>query len=707
VSSVGPTSGLASSGALLDIRGANFPPPDQLPLLCSVGGSTTAATWISPGALQCRVPPQASGADAAAPISLVLNGGAPSQVATFAYVQALPGSGPQFGGIAGLATGASWATLLGGAACAAAGVVLFMRRRPAGKPGALAEPPSLLDSHSTYGHGGGSAADSDGDAADGALAEGQAQLKCLRGAAFAAALALGGVVLTAGGISGVVLMRSAAGAIEDGSAPSMVELVAANPTALSLRFAAPPAPAPPMVSYELQMTTDQSVTYLAVYAGSEAAYDMQALLPSTAYGFRGRYVVNGLPTAWGATVSYSTLAATAPLAPAGLYPFATSVDSLSFAWDPAPPQGSAVTSYAVEQRESRLGKLQQAVRRYTMAPEARTHVAEGLTTDTLYSFTVTAVSAAGTGPPSVPFELSTNTADAAAPLVSTPPTVQSATPTTLTVLLGTSSSPSNNAAVLGNQLEALGDSGDYVLLYSGLEPVVVVQQLAASTTYEMRCRAINSIGAGDVSPIAPLLTADPSVPGQVSGLVQTAIYVDRALLRWSVPVSEGAPVLRYELQIGPEAAGVTLTAETNELLIPDLPPNAVTAVLVRAVNSVGASLPSLQRLVYTSNPAGQCTNPTDAETFNKGLPTFQDDLGACCAPCLGGQACFSNCFRDLHPYGAPCMECFAANCQCSGIQCLGQCIGGPSPGCDACVIEKCSGPFEECSGIPEAFEPGG
>ena len=462
-----------------------------------------------------------------------------------------------------------------------------------------------------------------------------------------------------------------------------------------------------MMSYELQMTTDQSRTYLAVYAGSEAAYEMQALLPSTAYGFRGRYVVNGLPTAWGATVSYTTLAPTAPLAPTGLYPFATSVDSLSFAWDPAPPEGSVVTSYDVEQRESRLGTLQQAVRRYAVAPEARTHVAQGLTAETLYSFTVAAVNAAGTGPPSAPFELSTNTADAAAPAVSTAPTVQSATPTTLTVSLGTSRSPSNNAAVLGNQLEALSDSGGYVLLYSGLEPVAVVQQLAASTTYEMRCRAINSVGTGALSPVAPLLTADPSVPGQVSGLVQTAIYVDRALLRWFVPESEGAPVLRYELQIGPAAAGVTLQSETNELLIPDLATGAVTAVLVLAVNSVGPSLPSLQRLVYTSHPAGQCTNPTDAETFNRGLPTFQDDLGACCAPCLGGQACFSNCFRKLHPYGVPCLDCFAANCQCSGIQCLGQCIGGPSHGCDACVIEKCSVPFEQCSGIPEAFEPGG
>eukprot|EP01051_Picozoa_sp_SAG22_P003053 SAG22_NODE_143_length_17909_cov_34.254969_19_plen_257_part_00 len=133
----------------------------------------------------------------------------------------------------------------------------------------------------------------------------------------------------------------------------------------------------------------------------------------------------------------------------------------------------------------------------------------------------------------------------------------------------------------------------------------------------------------------------------------------------------------------------------------------VYAVRVRAKNIVGYgpwTAPATN--VYTFKD-GECANDADAAIWNTNQASFSADMATCCGGCLGGRACFVDCWQDLLGYSPACAGCWGDTCACSTVYCLVPCLIGNQIECDACVIENCNPTTEACTGVPGDWIPSG
>ena len=94
---------------------------------------------------------------------------------------------------------------------------------------------------------------------------------------------------------------------------------------------------------------------------------------------------------------------------------------------------------------------------------------------------------------------------------------------------------------------------------------------------------------------------------------------------------------------------------------------------------------------------GACTNDADQQIIAS--KDVEAEVQQCAEENFGAEPGTKNCIKDSTGLSDPCVACFDDTVQCSVNNCIGDCIGGQSPACDACVDAKCMPAFQACSGL--------
>ena len=307
----------------------------------------------------------------------------------------------------------------------------------------------------------------------------------------------------------------------------------------------------------------------------------------------------------------SATPATVPGAPTGLIATAGNAQ-VALTWTaPASNGGSAITGYTVTASPG-AGRARSASLGCTVT---------GLTNGTLYSFTVTATNAVGTGPPSASAS-ATPQAPPPPPTVPGAPTGLTATPGNAQVTLAWTAPASNGGSAITGYT-VTGSPGRDVLL---VEPRLHGHGLTNGTLYSFTVTATNAVGTGlasgaaSATPTAP--PPPPTVPGAPTGLTATAGNAQVALA-WTAPASNGGSAITgYKVYrsttTGTETLLTTLgvvTSYTNTGLT-----NGTTYFYkVTAVNAVGESARSGEASAKPVTVPSAPRNVTATRSATKGV----------------------------------------------------------------------------------------
>ncbi len=252
---------------------------------------------------------------------------------------------------------------------------------------------------------------------------------------------------------------------------------------------------------------------------------------------------------------------------------------VSLSWA-APTDGSAPTGYTVTPY-SGAGTLMSPVH---VGPGQTSTTVTGLTNGTSYTFTVTATSAAGTGP------AATSKAVTPAAVPDAPAGLVAVAGNALVTLTWTA--PSGNGSAL---------TGYTVTPYVGttpLAPVAVaagetsatVTELTNGTTYTFTVTATNAVGTGPAATSSPVTPAGGSgVPDAPGALTATAGDA-QVVLAWTAPADNGSPLTAYTVTPydGPVAlAAITVPASQTSTTVTGLTNGTTYRFTVTATNAVG------------------------------------------------------------------------------------------------------------------------
>ncbi|SFN39391.1 beta strand repeat-containing protein [Mycetocola miduiensis] len=334
------------------------------------------------------------------------------------------------------------------------------------------------------------------------------------------------------------------------------------------------------VGYSFQYT--QQGTATGPYAVSSGA-----LPPGLTLSDSG--LISGVPTAAGtfgfsvtqqtsvntasANDSITIAARSVPSAPTGASASIASTTSIALAWAaPASSGDDPVTSYAI----SWAGGSSTAT--------GLSATITGLTTGTAYSFSVAAVSAAGTGAATV-----ANTVTPAGRPGA--PTITSATPGNGQQTLVWSPAADNGSAVTQYLVESTTDSGTWSLAAATQGGVsAVVTGPTDGTVVWFRVTAINGLGAGSPSSSMPLrFAAQPGAP------VVSATPADGSVsVSWTAAEPNGSPVSSYSVSVSLDGTVVREASSTTptSTVLTGLTNGTAYQVTVAATNGIGATTSS-------------------------------------------------------------------------------------------------------------------
>jgi chitodextrinase len=359
----------------------------------------------------------------------------------------------------------------------------------------------------------------------------------------------------------------------------------------------------------------QTVTANAAFT-SGATYDSSKWTSPTGGGGPSNLaVVDTLPASpVTGTVYILTGDKTAPTAPTGLT--ATPGDTtVGLSWSAA-ADNVAVANYRVY----RGGVL-------AASPPGTSYTDFGLTDGTQYSYTVSAVDAAGN-------ESARSTAVTATPTGGTPDTTAPTVPGTPTATAGNAqatvsfTAATDNVAVTGYRVYYSAD-GYATAVATGSASPITVTSLTNGTAYTFEVAAYDAAGNQSAKTAASnsvTPTVSTTVPGAPTGLIATAGN-GQAALSWTAPASNGGAsitdyVVQYRTTAGPGAwqtfADGTSTATTAT--VTGLTNGTGYDFQVAAVNSVGTGTYSS---TASATPAGAATT-LDSTAFTQadgaGLP---------------------------------------------------------------------------------------
>ncbi len=96
--------------------------------------------------------------------------------------------------------------------------------------------------------------------------------------------------------------------------------------------------------------------------------------------------------------------------------------------------------------------------------------------------------------------------------------------------------------------------------------------------------------------------------------------------------------------------------------------------------------------------AGACTNAADKTILDSGK--VQDATTTCAMQSMGDATKAAACVKTQTGLSDGCSTCFAGILSCTFKNCLSSCMGGKTPACDQCMIDKgCNADFGVCAGV--------
>jgi hypothetical protein len=232
-------------------------------------------------------------------------------------------------------------------------------------------------------------------------------------------------------------------------------------------------------------------------------------------------------------------------------------------WTPGAATLPGITSFTLTIRNAAGTALASPAPITNIAPGATSRVVTGLTNGTSYTFTVKAVSAAGTGPDSARSNVVTPTAPPAPP----------AAPTGLTAARNGSGSvlltwTAPTGPITGYQVQVRNILGIVIRTdnVAGAVTSTPVTGLTNGTTYSFRVRAVNAGGNGALSTPSALIQAG-AVPGApvIGAVARGAIGAPvTATVNWAAPATNGGlAITSYRVRISVMSSALASATEVS------------------------------------------------------------------------------------------------------------------------------------------------
>ncbi|WP_189168389.1 beta strand repeat-containing protein [Pilimelia anulata] len=389
------------------------------------------------------------------------------------------------------------------------------------------------------------------------------------------------------------------------AAPTGLQLTRGNQR-IDLSFLPPAGGGNPITSYDVSTDDGANWTTLTTSAGSGGRLEgaVTGLVNGTPYTVRVRAVNvdgNGTPSA-----SETATPATTPAAPTSLV-LTPGNQSLVVTFTTAGDGGSAITGYEVSTDNGSTWAA--ATTTAVPATSNRRTTVTGLVNGTPYTVRVRALNAVGNGTPSA-----SEVGTPAAQVPDAPTMIDAAVRNGGTRV--TFTPPADNGGSAITSYEVSTDNGSTWQAFTtapdgASDRAGTVTGLTNGVSYDVRVRAVNSVGAGAAS-AADSVTPAPSAPEAPTGL--SAVRGDQSAdLTFTPPGDDGgSAITSYEVSTDNGSTWATLTTGagaggTRVGTVSGLTNGTPYTVRVRAVNVVGPSTASGSASVTPATTPGAPT----------------------------------------------------------------------------------------------------
>lgn len=376
------------------------------------------------------------------------------------------------------------------------------------------------------------------------------------------------------------------------SAPEALTAVA-GPSMIQLSWKAPAVnTGSPVANYVVQQL--QGTTWATVATPTETTALISGLTTGTAYKFRV-YSQNASGTSTGgASIDVATNTTNIP-APQNVVVSAPTAVGATISWDAvSSPSAMAVTSYLV------TAKLNATGASVTQEVTGTSYTFSTLTSNSVYSITVTAKINQVIGVASAPVTLNT-----AANVPTAPQTLRIVLSGSATYLMWNVPLSTGGSAITGYQVQKLS-AGLWINHASTVSRSILIQTPLIGQSDSYRVIAKNVNGFGDPSNV--LVVSGRAIPASAP-LELAASTIDasgKVTLSWKAPdIDGGAAVTAYQVYVNKGSSSVwEAVASTSKLTLLTFAPlkGATWKYRVAAVNSAGVGAPSAE--VSVSSPKG-------------------------------------------------------------------------------------------------------
>ena len=391
-----------------------------------------------------------------------------------------------------------------------------------------------------------------------------------------------------GGTSGSSSASTAVTTIS--GAPTIGAATSLSSTAISVVFIQPSVGNGAITSYTVTSNLGDTAT------GTSSPITVSGLTSNTAYTFTVTAINSG-----GTSISSSASTSVKTQTSAPTIGVATVLDASSVSVAFTAPGGTGtITGYIVTSSPGGL------MGTGTSSPIT----VSGLTSNTVYTFTVTATNSGGTSVASVPSTLVTT--------VSGSPTIGTATISSATVVSVTFTAPSGNGTITSYTVTS--SPGDFIGIRSSSP--ITVSGLTTNTIYTFTVTATNSGGTSASSSASTQVTMISGAPTIGTATVLDASSVSVA---FTAPTGNGT-ITGYTVTSIP--GGLTGAGTSSPITVLGLTSNTSYTFTVTATNSSGTSVPSF--------PSTSVTTRTIAPTIGTATVSSYTDIIVYFTPPSGG-----------------------------------------------------------------------
>jgi len=305
------------------------------------------------------------------------------------------------------------------------------------------------------------------------------------------------------------------------------------------------------------------------------------LTNGTSYRFKVA-AINAIGTGPSSMASNPVIPATVPDAPTDVFAFSGNAEA-TVSWTAPSNGGVPITSYVVIPYNS--GVPQTPV---TFNSSNTMQTVTGLTNGTMYTFTVAATNAVGTGVQSVESNPVVPATVPDAPLIGT----ATAGTEQATVSWTTPASDGGSAIIAYSVTPYIDGVAQPAVFFAGTATTQTVTGLSNDTTYRFRVQAVNGVGTSGQSGASNSVTVTPAVAGAPT--IGTASAGNgEATVSWTAPAFDGgSPITGYEVTpyIGTVAQTATVFDSTDTTqTVTGLTNGTTYKFTVAAVNELGFS----------------------------------------------------------------------------------------------------------------------